>query len=103
MTEPQPPQPQTVLATITGKDLLDRLDGLTNAFQDLTRKLDDIPGKVADHEKRIRTLEGYGLADHDTRIAQVERGHWARSGSMSLGSALLSSGIVAAIIEVVHK
>lgn len=53
MTTPQAP----ALATITGADLLDRLDRLSRDFADMSRKLDDIPRQVHDHESRIRALE----------------------------------------------
>lgn len=49
--------PAAVVATISGKDLLDRLDALSTSFTELSRKLDDIPTHVADHEARIRVVE----------------------------------------------
>lgn len=54
MTEPQP---VPVVATISGKDLLDKFDSLTASVNQLATKLDDVPSKVADHESRIRALE----------------------------------------------
>lgn len=49
---------QVTIATVSGKDLLDRLDSLSTNFRDFTQKLDDVPTKVADHEIRLRTIEG---------------------------------------------
>jgi hypothetical protein len=50
--------PTPVIATVTGKELLDKLDSLTASVTQLTAKLDDIPHTVADHEQRVRKLEG---------------------------------------------
>jgi hypothetical protein len=55
MTEP--PQPQSVLATITGKDLLDKLEALTTAMQAIAVTIDPLPKMVADHETRLRAVE----------------------------------------------
>lgn len=46
-----------VLATITGRDLLDQLEKVTSSVQALTVKVDALPASVKDHEIRIRNLE----------------------------------------------
>lgn len=48
---------EPILATITGKDLLDKLDGVTQAVTDLALKISPLPAAVADHEGRLRRLE----------------------------------------------
>jgi hypothetical protein len=55
MTDPG--VPSSVIAAVTGKDLLERLDSLTREFTHLAAKLDDIPSAVHDHETRLRHLE----------------------------------------------
>ena len=50
-------QPATVIATVTGPDLLRRLDDLTAIVSRLAAKFDAIPDKIDDHEGRIRGLE----------------------------------------------
>lgn len=55
--EPVEQAPTAVIATITGKDLLDRLDSLSTSFRDFTQKLDDVPSHVADLELRMRVQE----------------------------------------------
>ncbi len=51
------PQPTAVVATISGKDLLDKFDQLTASVYELGRKLDDVPAHVADLEDRMRQQE----------------------------------------------
>jgi len=66
MTTPQP----AIVATISGADLLDRLDRLSRDFSDMSRKLDDVPRQVHDHESRLRA---------------VERRLWLASGAAGFG------------------
>lgn len=50
-------QPTPVIATVTGADLLARLDKLSSDIDGIGRKIDDLPRQVHDHESRIRALE----------------------------------------------
>jgi hypothetical protein len=49
--------PANIVATISGKDLLDKFDQLTASVNELARKLDDVPAHVADLEDRMRRQE----------------------------------------------
>lgn len=66
-----------VVATVTGKDLLDQLGALHESVVVLTTTVADIPG-------RVRALEAW---------------RWKAVGVSSALSAILSSGVVAAIFE----
>jgi len=83
MTMSQVPQP--IIATVTGNDLLARLDSISTNVAHLTAKLDDIPSTLHDHEGRLRLLEQW---------------RWRGAGIAAVVSSLLSSGIVTAIISI---
>lgn len=78
-----PPPVQSVIATVTGNDLLARLDSISTSVAHLTAKIDDIPLTLHDHEGRIRLLEQW---------------RWKGAGIAAVVSGLMSSGIVAAIV-----
>lgn len=102
MTTP-PVGAQPVIATITGKDLLDQLNSLASNFATMSAKLDDLPATVHDHETRLRTIEGHSVGDHGTRITALERAKWKGAGVAAGLSSLVSSGAVAGIIAAMHR
>lgn len=67
------PEPQAIVATITGADLLERLDRLGRDIDGIGRKIDALPQKVDDHETRLRT---------------VERRMWLASGGAAFGGVM---------------
>ena len=76
-------QPAAVIATITGADLLAKLDSLSASFSDLSRKLDDVPARVHDNESRLREMVGVpgAVRDHETRLRGLERRMWVAAGA----------------------
>lgn len=49
----------------------------------------------ADHEARLRRLEGMGLADHDHRLAEVEKKVWKAAGVVGVLAIGCSGALVA--------
>lgn len=75
--------PQPVIASVTGEDLLKRLDNISVAIA----KLDDIPAKLHDHESRLRLLEQW---------------RWKSAGIAAALSSVMSSGLTALVIANIH-
>jgi hypothetical protein len=46
------PTPTPVIATVTGKELLDKLDALASAFASLSSKMDNVPARLARIEEK---------------------------------------------------
>jgi hypothetical protein len=103
MTTPAPLAAQPVIATVTGKDLLDQLNSLAANFATMSAKLDDLPATVHDHENRLRALEGFNVADHGGRLTTLEQSKWKSSGVAAAISGILSSGALAAILQATHQ
>lgn len=80
--------PQTIVATVSGGDLLSRLDTLSTKMARIEAKIDDIPVHVRDLENRVRTLEQW---------------RWRAAGIATGISVLISSGISGIIIAIVQR
>lgn len=50
-------QPTPVIATVTGADLIEKIDKLAAQVAELVGKFGDVPRQLHDHETRIRALE----------------------------------------------
>lgn len=64
---------------VTTADIYRQLLDLTQAVGQLNGAIQGLATKVAaldDHETRIRTIEGYGVHDHDARLTSLERARW---------------------------
>ena len=75
---------QQIVATVTGADLLTRLDALSGNMATMTAKLDDVPRHLADLETRVRL---------------IERGQW-KVAAVSAFIALVFGGLIGAVIAV---
>lgn len=85
-------QPTPVIATITGADLLGKLDSLSSSFNELSRKLDDVPARVHENETRIREMVGVPgtVQDHESRLRALERRLWVIGGAAAVGGYFIS-------------
>jgi hypothetical protein len=77
------PTGAAVIATVTGRDLLDELGALRESVTTLTATVNTIPVTVQDHETRLRGLE---------------RWRWMGTGIAAFLSAAISSGAVGLIV-----
>lgn len=80
MTQPDP-TPTRVVATITGTDLLTKLDALTAAVSNVDRKVDPLPAAIVD----IRS----DVSDHEGRLRNLERRIWVATGGSAVVGAVI--------------
>lgn len=87
--------PAQVVATVTGNDLLSRLDSHAGTLARIEQSVNAIPGELAtlrDHD--ARTIE---------RVAVLERWRAFWIGVTSVVTLLLTSGVVAALLAAVRR
>lgn len=56
----------------------------------------------ADHEARLRNIEGMGLGDHESRLASVEHKVWKVAGVIGVLAIGCSGGLVALVQAMGH-
>lgn len=95
MTAQPPMQQSPIIATVTGDDLLKRLDSVSEKLGDLIGKVDNIPHKI----DSIETVQ----KDHEGRIRVLESWRWKGAGVASVLSAGITGTIVAIIVRTLGK
>ena len=75
-------QPTGLVFTISGADLLERFDKLTEKVGELAAKFDSVPHRLDDLSGDVR--------DHETRLRGLERRLWMMAGGATVVAALIS-------------
>ena len=104
MTHPHDP---AVAAVITVNDMYHELQGVRSDLQQLVGKFDDVPRQIADHEARLRLVDGLpaDVTEIKTRLSAVEaRKHISPAAMVSaLTVIILASGAIAAFLSLYHR
>jgi len=87
--------PQHVVATVTGNDLLARLDTYASTLAKIETKVDNIPGDIAALHMQVER--------HSVELDRLARWRAQWTGALTVLSLLLSSGVAAAIITAVRR
>lgn len=89
-TQPIQPTTPAVIATVSGNDLLARLDNVSTGLAKIEAKVDTIPAHIAALEQKAEA----------NRAAIIELQRWRSfwTGVSSLAAFLLTGGIVTALI-----
>lgn len=85
---------QQVETTAAVRRLEGKVDMLVTQLSDRDSEKDRIH---ADHESRLRVLEGHGTADHDKRLTDVEHRVWKAAGVIGVLAVGCSGGLVVLI------
>ncbi len=101
MTDP------AVAAVITVNDMYHELQGVRADVQQLVGKFDDIPRQLADHEARLRLVDGLpsDVLELKARMIEVEgRKHISPAALVSgLTVIFLACAAIAAVVALVHR
>lgn len=88
--------------TITLEQMYNEIRDLTAQVTRALGKLDESTRDVADHESRLRSLEGatdveHRVSDHETRLRMIEQWRWKFAGALLVVSVVASAvvGVVA--------
>ena len=96
----------SVAAVITVNDMYHELQGVRSDVQQLAGKFDDMPRQMADHEARLRAVDGLpaDLTELKTRVKAVEdRKHVSPAALVSaLTVIFLAATALAAVLSVWH-
>lgn len=105
MTSAAQPAPQPA-AVITVNDMYHELQGVRSDLQTLAGKFDDVPRQIADHEARLRLVDGVpaDVIDLKARVKAVEdRKHISPAAMVSaLTLIFLALAALAGIIAIWH-
>jgi hypothetical protein len=84
---------------ITPREVYAEVRATREAVGELTRKLDQVPGQVDDHEHRIRALDQVPtrVDDHEHRIRSIEERRIPHS-SVTVITAVVSAGALIAAV-----
>lgn len=95
-------------AVITPNRMYEELQAVHAKVNDLVTKLDpalaDLRTDVNDHETRMRVVEAaiVPLTGVPAEVSALQRARWKAQGAVAVGAALLSSGVVVGILELVY-
>jgi len=87
--------PQHIVATVTGNDLLQRLDSVSSSLAKIETKVDSFPTEMA--ASKIDT------AQLQIRVSKLENWKSWQMGIMTTMSLLLTSGVITALFQSVRK
>lgn len=88
-------------------DTAKKVDDLTSEVRALRDAVHpafaDLRSDLADHETRVRVIESKLPDELGTRLSALEQVRWKATGIASLVSALIASGVVAAVVEATRR
>jgi hypothetical protein len=89
-------QGQAAGVVITVSQMYAELRSVHEIVTKLHEQFAGVPTQVNDHEVRLRTLEGYGLNDHDKRIADLEQRKYVSPTALgwAWGTAIAALGVL---------
>lgn len=101
MTEPPAPPVGGVVITIG--QIYAELREMHSSLNDLHSKFEGVPTQVNDHEARLRTVESYGLADHDARITALEQRKTVSPPALywSVGTAIAALAVLVTFLGII--